>query len=174
MNLKKFLIFFSSLLFIKSAHAHCPLCTLGAAAAAGGAAWFGVNNAVIGIFVGAFAVSIGWWVSKLIKKQVIPFQKWIIILFSFATTVLPLLPIMKGIYPIYISVTGDYGTLLNRTYIFNSFLIGSIIGGITTSLTPWLSDKITKLRNGKMIPYQGIILTFLLLIILGIIMQLVL
>ncbi len=174
MSLKKLLALFPSLFLIKSVYAHCPLCTLGAAAAAGGAAWFGVSKAVIGVFIGAFAVSIGWWIARLIKKQFIPFQKWVIILFSFATTVLPLLTIMNDIHPVYISIAGGYGSLLNRTYLLNDFLVSSIIGGIVVSLTPWLSDKITKFRNGKMLPYQGIILTFILLIIIGIIIQLVL
>lgn len=165
MRIKKFLGLPLFLALMQSAYAHCPLCTVGAAAAAGGAAWLGVSKIVIGIFIGAFAVSIGWWVSNLIKKQYIPFQKPLIILFSFATTVFPLLGlnVMQSIYPVYVSLAGDYGSLLNRTYILNLFLIGSVIGGFIVSLTPWLSRKITIMRNGKMLPYQGILLTFLLL-----------
>lgn len=167
MRIKKFLGLPLFLALMQSAYAHCPLCTVGAAAAAGGAAWLGVSKIVIGIFIGAFAVSIGWWVSNLIKKQYIPFQKPLIILFSFATTVFPLLGlnVMQSIYPVYVSLAGDYGSLLNRTYILNLFLIGSVIGGFIVSLTPWLSRKITIIRNGKMLPYQGIMLTFILLII---------
>lgn len=165
MRIKKFLGLPLFLALMQSAYAHCPLCTVGAAAAAGGAAWLGVSKIVIGIFIGAFAVSIGWWVSNLIKKQYIPFQKPLIILFSFATTVFPLLGlnVMQSIYPVYVSLAGDYGSLLNRTYILNLFLIGSILGGLIVSITPWLSRKITIMRNGKMLPYQGILLTFLLL-----------
>ena len=161
-----------SLFLIKEVHAHCPLCTIGAAAAAGGAAYLGVNNLVIGLFIGAFAVSIGWWFSNLIKKKFIPFQRTAIILLSFLTTILPMLPLMEGIKPLYINITGDYGSLLNRTYIFNTFLVGSIIGGIIVTLTPWLSSKLTTLRKGKMLPYQGTLLTLTLLITIGIIIQL--
>ncbi|NQV09015.1 hypothetical protein HQ529_04145 [Candidatus Woesearchaeota archaeon] len=175
MNIKKILpilpLFFVFL--VEEVKAHCPLCTIGAAAAAGGAVWLGVNQVVIGIFIGAFAVSIGWWVAGLIKKQYVPFQKWIIILLSFITTIGPLLPILDGVNPLYISLAGEYGSLLNRVYLYNLFLIGSIIGGIIVSLTPWLSKKITELRKGKMISYQGIMLTLLLLVITGIIIQLV-
>ncbi len=153
--------------------AHCPLCTAGALVAAGGAAYFGVSNIIIGLFIGAFAVSIGWWVSRLIKKRYIPYQRFIIIALSFITTVIPLLSTLKEFYPLYISMAGDYGSLLNRTYLINLFLVGSIIGGIMVSLTPFVSKLITKLRKGKVLPFQGIIITLLALIIVGIVIQLV-
>lgn len=164
-------IFF--LLFLDEVLAHCPLCTVGAAAAAGGAAWLGINQAVIGVFIGAFAVSMGWWVSKLIKKQFIPYQRAVLIILSFATTIFPLLAIINNTTPIYIYLFGDYGSLFNRTYLINIFLIGSIIGGAIVTITPWLSRTLRSLRKGKMIPYQGVILTFTLLIVTGGILQLV-
>jgi hypothetical protein len=145
---------------------------VGAAAAAGGAAWLGVDKAIIGIFLGAFAVSIGWWISGLIKKQYIPFQRGLIIIFSFITTVLPLIPVIgESVYPLYISLFGDYGSLFNRTYVINLFLVGSLFGGLVVCVTPWMSRKITEFRNGKMIPYQGVILTFSILIIISLIIQ---
>ena len=167
MKFKIFFLLFFSLALVKNAYAHCRLCTVGAAAAAGGAAWLGVSKIVIGVFIGAFAISIGWWISNLIKKQYVPFQRPLIILFSFATTVFPLLglEIMRSNYPLLVSFFGDYGSLFNRTYIINLFFIGSIIGGFIVSLTPWLSRRITIIRNGKMLPYQGILLTFALLVV---------
>ena len=171
MNLKKSLPLFVFPLIVKAVNAHCPLCTAGAAAAAGGAAWLGVNNAAIGVFIGAFAVSMGWWISSLIKKRYMPFQRQSIIAISFATTVPPLMPVMKGIYPVLISIAGDYGSLLNRTYLINAFLMGSIIGAFIVSITPWLSKKITDACKGKTLPYQGITLTFGLLAIAGISLQ---
>jgi hypothetical protein len=174
MNIKKIFIIFSVpfIFLIKNTYAHCPLCTIGAAAAAGGAAYLGVDKTIVGIFIGAFAVSIGWWISRLIKKQYIPFQKWVIIILSFITTVMPLIPIIgKDVYPIYISIIGDYGSLLNRTYLVDQFLAGSLLGGVVVSITPGLSKKITKMRNGKIFPYQGILLTFIILIIISLIIQ---
>lgn len=171
MNLKKLLPLFVFPLVIKAANAHCPLCTAGAAVAAGGAAWLGVNNAAIGVFIGAFAVSMGWWISNLIKKKYVPFQRQLIIAFSFATTIPTLMPIINGVYPALISIAGDYGSLLNRTYLINAFLMGSIIGAFIVSITPWLSKKITDACKGKTLPYQGITLTFGLLAIAGISLQ---
>ncbi len=157
------------LVLIKQSFAHCPLCVMGAATLAVGASYLGVSKAVIGLFIGAFAIAIGWWVAKLIKKQFIPYQKTTIILVSFLTTIIPLMSYISGTYPIYISFIGQYGT----TYAVNLFLSGSIAGGLIVLIAPWLSGMITKLRNGKQISFQGISLTFILLAVLGAVIQLV-
>jgi len=151
--------------------AHCPLCTVGAAAAAGGALWLGVSNVVVSIFIGAFAVSMGWWFSRIIKKQYIPLQRTIIILLSFGLTIIPILPIIGSQDPYFISMMGEYGTLLNRTYIIDMGLVGSFVGGLIMIVSPGISQKITKLRKGKHISYQRMIVTFSLLAIVGILTQ---
>ena len=168
-----FMLVFPLFVLIKSVEAHCPLCTVGVAAAAGGAAWLGVSKVVIGLFVGAFAVSTGWWVSKLIKKEYIPHQRFWIIILSFVLTVIPIYPILSQVYPLFISWGGEYGSIFNRTYVLNLALVGTILGGGIVFITPWVSGKISSLRRGKIIPFQGVILTLSLLIILGIVLQLV-
>lgn len=164
-------VFFTLIFVSENVSAHCPLCTIGAAAAAGGAVWLGVNKMVVSLFIGAFAVSMGWWVSKLVKKKYIPFQKAVIILISFLLTVLPILPIITYAKPIFISLAGDYGSLLNRTYLVDLSLIGSLIGGIVVSLAPGISSRLSNIRKGRKIPYQGIIVTFLSLITVALIIQ---
>ncbi len=145
--------------------AHCPLCTVGAAAAAAGASALGVSNTIIGVFVGAFAVSTAWWVSNKIKKQYVPHQRAAIIISSFLLTIIPLMFAVQSYYGIYISLGGDYGTVFNRTYLLNRLLAGSIIGGLILLVTPHISRKITELRHGSRIPYQGLAVTFACLII---------
>lgn len=167
---------FFILLLANTVHAHCPLCTLGAAAVAGGALWLGVKIVVIGIFIGAFASSMGYWISRLIKRKFIPLQSMLIIAFSFITTVWPLKAVISNehaVYPIYVSLIGEYGSLLNRTYLLDHFVAGSAIGGLVVILAPWISKKISHLRGGKIIPYQGVAITLSLLIITGIIVQVV-
>ena len=168
---KKFLALLLGLfLNLPSSFAHCPLCTLGAAAAAGTAAYFGVHFITIGLFIGAFAASMGWWLSNIVKKQFIPQQRAVFVILSFIATIFPILPLFKDTYPLYISLYGSYGSLLNRTYLLNTFFIGSLIGAFIMSVTPFLSSKITKVR-GKSIPFQGMILTAALLVVLGLIFQ---
>ena len=171
----KILFLFIALLFFlfsaNSVNAHCPLCTAAIGVTAIGASWLGVNKIVIGLFVGALAMSMGMWFSRIIKKKYIPFQKFIIVTGIFLLTVLPLSSITKSIYPFYISIFGDYGSLLNRTYIIDLSLIAGIIGGIIVYISPAISKKIKELRNGKGISYQTIAINIILLAIIAIIIQ---
>ena len=80
------------------------------------------------------------------------------------------MPLFPGITPFYLSWGGEYGSLFNRTYLFNTFLIGSVLGGVIVSLTPFLSKKITEMR-GKIVPFQGVILTLALLLLVGTTLQ---
>jgi hypothetical protein len=155
------------LFLIKEVSAHCPLCTIGAGAAAAGAVWLGISKVVIALFIGAFAMSMGMWFSNLPKKQYIHFQKTLIIIAVFLTTVLPLLPIFSAIGPLYLPFVGEYG----KTYAFNYSLASSLFGGLIVFSSPSLSRTLTKLRKGKMFPFQGIIITLLTLIIIGGIIQ---
>ena len=174
--IKKISFAFVFIFLIKEVSAHCPLCTIGAGVAAGGALWLGVSNIVVALFLGGFAVSIGLWFSKLIKKKYFPYQNFLIVLVSFLLTILPILPIISsghGFLPFYISLVGDYGSLLNRTYLINTSLFGSLFGGFLVFISPKISKSISKLRKGKKIPFQGVVITLTILTVTGIILQVV-
>ncbi|PJE50732.1 MAG: hypothetical protein COV29_03290 [Candidatus Yanofskybacteria bacterium CG10_big_fil_rev_8_21_14_0_10_36_16] len=140
--------------------AHCPLCTAGAGLAALGAKWLGVGAAPIGVFVGAFGMALGYWASHWIKKNYFKGQGQAIVAGSFVGTVVPLVPLMQEYSSVYVPFLGEYG----RTYLINHFLIGSLVGGIVIVISPIISKKISLLRNGSALPYQGLITTFLLLL----------
>jgi rhodanese-related sulfurtransferase len=152
---------------IENVSAHCPLCTIGAGAAAAGAVWLGVSKVVVGLFIGGFSMSMGLWMSRLIKKKYFKFQKELIVVGVFLLTLLPLLPIFSAIGPLHFSFIGEYG----KTFAINYSLISGLFGGLIVFSSPSLSRKITKKRNGKIIPFQGTMLTIILLIIVGIILQ---
>lgn len=162
-----FLLIFSGL-----ASAHCPLCTAGAGAAAAGAAYLGVAKPVLGLFIGALGLSMGSWFSKKISKEYFPYQREAVILASFLLTVIPILPIISSQKAFFIGAYGSYGSLLHNTYMYDMSLLTSVIGAMVVAFSPKISDKITELRD-KHIDYQGIIVTFVSLIILGLIIQLI-
>ena len=166
---KKLLICLALLpgLLARTVSAHCPLCTVGAGAAAAGAVWLGVSKIVIGLLMGAFAMSMGMWFAKIPKKRFIPFQKTLIIIMIFFTTVLPLLPIFGAIGPLYIPFIGEYG----KTYAINYSLASSFLGGTITFISPSLNKKIKEKRKGKGIMFQGILLTFALLAVAALVIQ---
>ena len=148
--------------------AHCPLCTIGAGAVAAGAVWLGVSKVVVALFIGGFAMSMGMWFSRIIKKKYIPFQRTVIVLVVFLTTVIPLMPLFTAIGPLYISFIGEYGV----TYAINYSLVSSLFGGLIVFSSPFLSKMITNFRKGKIIPFQGVMLTLTLLLITGGLIQL--
>ncbi len=155
-----------------SALAHCPLCTAGAATAALLALGLGISPAPIAIFVGAFAIAAGLWAGRLLKKNYIPRQKEALAALSYVATIVPLMPIMSDYRSISVFLVGDYGSLLNRTYLINLFIFGSIIGGVIVATAPRISKLVTKLRNNLTLPYQGIMITFLLLMISAVVIEL--
>ena len=169
--MRKFILLIISvfilIIFATEVSAHCPLCTVGAGAAAAGAVWLGVQKAAVAVLIGGFAMSTGMWFSKVVKKRYIPYQKTLIIVLVFLLTVIPLLPIIGQTQGFYLSLGGDYGSLTNRTYVLNLSLITSLLGGAIVFVAPSLSNKITKKRGDKIIPFQGIILTLVLLITAG-------
>src|SRR3989338_7571641 len=72
--------------------AHCPLCTGAAVAGVGVARFYGVDDGIVGLFLGAFIVSTGLWVDRWLKKKKksYPFQAFILVLLSFLLLVIPL------------------------------------------------------------------------------------
>lgn len=153
--------------------AHCPLCTAGAGIVAIGAYWFGVKAITIGITIGALATAMSLWFGKLVKKKYFPYQEGAIVLTSWFLTVLPLRMTLGDYVSWYVNWSGDYGSIFNRTYVLNLFLVGSIIGTLVILSAPYLSRFVTNLRGGKQIPFQGIGITFLLIIAISIIFQII-
>lgn len=152
------------------ASAHCPLCTAGAGIAAVIASQMGVEYISIGLFIGGFSVALGSWMSKLLKYE-FNYKKEAIMLVSFLLTVIPIMNLMPEYFSFYLNLSGGYGSLLNRTYIINEFLVGSIIGGLIVFVVPFISEKIKNIR-GKLWPYQGLSITFGLLILFSLLFEL--
>jgi len=149
------------------AFAHCPLCTVGAGLAVVFAAWIGVSVGTIGIFLGAFAVALGLWAARAIHAPWRHLAHWIFPVLSFVLTVLPILPLAREYTSFGVYITGSYGSLLNRTYLVNILLLGSIVGGIATLIAPFISQQVTRWCDRRF-PYQGILILFLLLLFIAI------
>ncbi len=148
-------------LFVSApAHAHCPLCTAGAGVAALGAAKLGMGPTSIGILLGAFAVALGLWFARFLKKQYVPRQKALLAILSFATTIFPLQAVLADNTSVYISFWGEYG----KTFVINLFVAGALVGGMLILLSPYLSRKLALARGGEMYPFQGMVITLVLLV----------
>ncbi|OIO20390.1 MAG: hypothetical protein CO029_02500 [Candidatus Magasanikbacteria bacterium CG_4_9_14_0_2_um_filter_41_10] len=157
-----------------AAKAHCPLCTVGAGALAVGASYIGVSTYVVGIFLGAFALALGIWMSRIVKKEYISYQKQILTVVIFLSTLLPLIPLLQDYTSINIYWFGTYGTFFNKTYLIHKFLVGSSIGAVLMFISPAISLRVSKIKQRRLFPYQGIVITFVLLFLASLIMQFIL
>lgn len=170
---KKYILFFAAVgAFVPTvAKAHCPLCTAGAGVLAIAAASFGVSTMAIGVFIGAFAVALGLWMARLVKKQYVKYQRHIIMVVTFLATILPMMPLITEYMSFNVYWFGAYGNPFNRTYVVHAFLVGSGIGAILMLLGPYVSAGVKRIRNGKLFPYQGIIITLTLLTVTSLLIQ---
>jgi hypothetical protein len=166
--MKKYLFGLSIIALLpKVASAHCPLCTAGAGALAILAASLGVSSVVVGVLVGAFALALSFWIAKAVKRQYIPYQRYILIIGIFLGTVIPIMPFIEHYAPLYVPFIGEYGT----TYTINLYLLGVVIGALIMFVAPSVNIWVTAMRK-KQFPFQGIIITTLLLVIVSVIIQL--
>ncbi|MEK7189232.1 MAG: hypothetical protein AAB671_01910 [Patescibacteria group bacterium] len=138
--------------------AHCPLCTVGAVAIGLGAYQLGVSTLSVGIALGAAALALGLWMAKLVRRQYVRGQRAVIALFVFATTVVPVAPLLPGARGLYIPWVGQYGT----TLVLPNVLIGAVIGGLLVLLAPGVSRAFTRL-SGRHVAFQGILTVMALL-----------
>lgn len=156
------------LLIPRISYAHCPLCTVGAGALAVAAAYLGISSMIVGVLIGAFALALGMWLAKMPKKKYFPEQFLVLTTLIFFSTVIPIMPLVKDYAPLYIPFLGEYG----KTYAVNLFLAGLPFGMIALLIAPYLSKKLSDIRQGRLFPFQGIIITLLLLVTVSLIIQL--
>lgn len=151
-----FLLFIFSLV-IGTARAHCPLCTAAVGTAALSATYFGFDASMVGVFVGAFAVSTGMMFGGSLKKEYIKFQLPVIVIASFLLTLIPIMNVVE-----------DYMVLiLDKPYIINKLLFGGLLGGIAVP-SSYSFHKFVKKKRGKVLfPYQGVAFTLIFLLIIS-------
>jgi hypothetical protein len=156
-----------------TAWAHCPLCTAGAGVLAVAAGSLGISTAVVGVFVGAFALALGMWMALLITRKYIVGQNALVTIATFLLTVVPVMPLIQEYRPLYVSLAGEYGTILHSTYAINMYVAGALVGAVVLAGVPQLSKTVTHMRGHRQIPYQGVSISLLLLLITGLTVQLV-
>lgn len=149
------IIFSVSILFLMpKIMAHCPLCTGATIVGVGVTRSLGLDDSIIGVFIGAMIVSSALWVNNILKKKNIGGNATLRIgSITMATFVLTFLTFYYA---------GLFG--LGNTYrIFGveKIVFGALSGGIVSFATFGISNKIKKDNNGKtLFNYQTMALTF--------------
>lgn len=150
------LIVLSLSLFPLKALAFCPICVVSTGFLAGLFRWLGVDDSILGIWLGAFATSLAIILNNyLLKKQKrFVFQSFLILFGFYLLTIL-------GLY-----WTGDL-TFGNSIFGVNKIIFGIIAGNILLFFSPLLDKFLRKQNQGKIfVSHQkviiavGILLTF--------------
>ena len=134
--------------------AHCPLCTAAVGSGLVVARSMGIDDSVVGIWVGALIISSALWLNKFLvkRKKCFRFQKGIIVAAFFLLTIIPFY----------------FSNLINFQYTFlgiDRLLLGTVAGCFITMLGFWTSGKIRSMNGKAVIPFQAIVVTVGILIL---------
>lgn len=147
--------FIFSLIFLTNiAFAHCPLCSAATGAAVAVTRFYGVDDLIVGTFIGGFIISTAYWSNRYLmkrnkKKQYVQFQLPIIIIVSLLLTL----------------VTFYFAGLLKNSnpaflvFGIDKIAVGSFIGSMITIFAFWFNDFLRKMNGKSFIPFQGILLS---------------
>lgn len=174
--MKKIFVFILFILIflvnLNSVYAHCPLCTTGAAAGIGIARFYGVDDTIVGLFLGAFIASSALWFSNWMKKK----KKYFSLLPIFSIIIFFLLlavPLyLKGIitdFKMVMSMPEMHSILGMGIYGIDKLLFGMLVGTFAVSGVFFLSDYIKEKNKKVLFPYQGLVFMIITLIIFSLI-----
>jgi hypothetical protein len=147
MPYKKFIIsscIILSSLIAKSAFAVCPVCTVAVGAGLGLAEYFGIDDSISGLWIGALIVSMSLWTINWLDRKNIRFKgrKILIFLAYYAIIILPLY------------WKGKIGHPLNRLCGIDKLLFGIILGSVLFSAGVIVHNYIRK-KNGNVSYFKG-------------------
>lgn len=154
-------IFLFALLFVKTAYAICPLCTIAVGAGVGLAEWFGIDDTITGLWIGGLIVSLIIWTVYWLDSKNIKFKgrKILVTLAYYLIVILPLYYPMKLI-----------GRPLNTLCGVDKLSLGIVLGSIFFFIGGMWYIALKKRHGGHAyFPFQKVVMPVAPLIILSII-----
>lgn len=155
--MKRLIILFGTFGFALQARAVCPVCTIAVAGGVGLAREFGLDDALVGVWIGGFTMSLSLWFYDWLLKKGKKFwgMKAVSIVAMYAMAILPLFFMKDVWHP------------LNTLWGINKLLLGTVIGSVFFYLSPWLNQKIKDTNGGKQyFPFQKVVVPVCVLLIL--------
>jgi hypothetical protein len=144
-------VFIFGLVFVASAlpvSAHCPLCTGAVGAGVAVSRFYGVDDSIVGLWIGAFVISTALWFNRMLKKNYLPMQNVIVGLAALLLTVVPFY---------FAGLIG--GLHAPQLFGIDRLLFGILLGSVLTYAAIFGSNAIKKRRGRVIIPYQTVLLT---------------
>jgi hypothetical protein len=149
---------------ISKAQAVCPVCTLAVGAGIGIAEEFGVDDTIIGLWVGGLTVSLIFWtIDWLLKKNLkSDWMKYATVIAYLVLVILPLFFLKVKGYPI-------IGKELNKLWGIDKMLLGIFIGGLLFFAGAKYYEYLKKKNNNQAyFPFQKVAMPILPLLITSI------
>ena len=151
------LVFISALPMIM---AHCPLCTGATIIGVGITRSLGLDDSIIGVFVGGMIISTALWLDNILKKRNMGKgnEKLRLLSLIILTSVLTLVTFY------YAGIFGRGNSF--RIFGIESILVGSFSGGVLSLASFYYSNHLKNKNGGKaLFNYQTMIISFIALII---------
>lgn len=153
-----FFILVLRLILAPAVLAHCPLCVGGAAIGLSVARFFGIDDAITGVWLAALLGATSFWTEgKIRKKYNFPFLRPLLYILIFGLTI-------GSVYSLNNWSISNLKFYLINTHAGNIFGVdkltfGIVSGGVLFYLIDALDDFLIK-RNGKVyFPYQRIVVS---------------
>ena len=148
-------------MFASYAKAVCPVCIVAVSAGLGLSRWFGVDDVVSSVWIGALLASVSIWTIIWLDKKGWGF-KYQKIIISGAYYVIVLVPLYYY---------GIIGHPLNKIFGIDKIIFGSALGTAVFLVGVWLHNYLKQKNNGKsffsyqkvVIPVGALLLTSLIL-----------
>jgi hypothetical protein len=146
--------FFLALVFAVPVKAVCPLCTVAVAGGLGISRWLGIDDSIMGVWIGGLILSSGFWLADWVSKK-----SWQIPYPKFLANGLMFLLVVPPLY--WSKIMGLAG---NTLWGIDKILLGTVIGAVLFYVSMKLDLYLRSINEGKVyIYYQKVILPILLL-----------
>lgn len=161
-NLLFFGLLFFGVLFAKTIQAQvCPVCVVAIGAGLGFSRWFGIDDVISSVWIGALFVSIISWTLMYMKKK-----NWS---FHDDGIVITLAYIFLTYVPLYYA--GILGSPENKIWGIDKIIAGSAIGAVVLYMGHWFHMYLKKKNHGKsFFPFQRVAFPILFLLITSLIL----
>ncbi|MBI3397337.1 hypothetical protein HY045_02575, partial [Candidatus Woesebacteria bacterium] len=151
--------------------AHCPLCVAGAGIGLSVARFFGIDDSISGIWLGAFLAAVSFWIDTSLSKKIKHFLvRPLTYVAMFAVTI-------WSIYAFNDIATSNFKFFLLNKHAgsvlgMDKLIFGMVTGGIVFYLVDLVNSFIIR-RNGKVLfPFQRLLVSLGSMVLLSMVVYL--
>ena len=126
----------------------CPVCTVTVIAGLGISRFFGIDDALTSLWIGAFILSFSFITIDWIEK------KWPKLKIKRFT--IPFVALMYLLVLVPLKTTGSIGIAGNTLWGIDKVILGTIVGSLVFLAGAWADKKERKMRGKQLFPFQKV------------------